>query len=88
MIREEGEDVVDVGVGCYGVVVYECGVELVEVVKKERRLKGGVVKRGECRVIDVGIGCGEEVGEGRVVVKGVDVVVDVGRKDREEVVKE
>ena len=46
-----------------------------------------LVKTAECTVIDVGIGSAEQLGHGRVVLKAVDVLLHVGSKDTQEVVK-
>lgn len=87
IITEEAEDVLHLRVRCYPLLLYECAVQLLQLVNKQSRFKRPLVKTAECTVIDVGIGSAEQLGHGRVVLKTVDMLLHVGSKDTQEVVK-
>ena len=58
-----------------------------QLVNKQRRFRRSLVKTAERAVIDVGVCSAEQLGHGRVVLKAVDVLLHVGSKDTQEVVK-
>ena len=60
---------------------------MLQPVNEQRIFRRSLVETAECAVIDVSIGSAEQLGHGRVVLKAVDVLLHVGSKDTQEVVK-
>ena len=60
---------------------------MLQLVNEQRSFKRPLVETAEGAMIDVGVGSAEQLGHGRVVLKAVDVLLHVGSKDTQEVVK-
>lgn len=87
IVTEEAEDVLHLRVCFYPSLLYECVIQILQLVNKQSRFRRSLVKTAERAVIDVGVCSAEQLGHCRVVLKAVDVLLHVGSKDTQEVVK-